>query len=293
MSDDPIRDYLAEFAKQLGRVSPGRRRRTLAEVEDHLREAARSLEAGGIEPLAAEREAVAAFGSPRQVAQFRMRHRRVTRGLIAIGAVVVVIAASAAGFGWIASPSAHHVAATRTTPKSTAISDPTGGVGAAALVRSIESGLSSRGIVRVRFGPPPDVYRRQTSKLWMYVRLTHLDTAGSVKPEWEAGLLAAAYYTQAPSHSLPVEGGMYVYRGQETIAALRSGQGDANGGPIGPNNVVPVGATTPVPFDPHRRCDRPSPQPQTLGSKRWTHDEVNQVRTHRRVPRARRDYRDL
>jgi hypothetical protein len=250
MTDDPIREYLAELGKELGRFAR-HRRRTLAEVEDHLREAARSLEAGGIEPLAAQRVAVAAFGSPRQVAQFRVRHRTLTRGmLMAIGAGVVVIAASAAGFGWIGNPSAHHVSATRMTPKSTAISDPTGGVGAVALVRSIESGLSTGGIVRVRFGPPPGVYLRQTSKPWMYVRLTQVDAAGGVKPEWEAGLLAAAYYTQAPSHGLPVEGGMYVYRGQGTLAALRSGQGDANGGPIGVDNVVPVGATTPVRFDP-------------------------------------------
>jgi hypothetical protein len=101
MSDDPIRDYLGELGKELGRFAPGRRR-TLAEVEDHLRETALSLEAGGAEPPAAQRKAIAAFGSPRQVTQFTGRRRQPAgRKRIVIGAGLAVIAAGTAGVFWI------------------------------------------------------------------------------------------------------------------------------------------------------------------------------------------------
>jgi hypothetical protein len=66
MSDDPIVGYLADFAKELGRLGP-RRRRLLAEVEDHLREAAARLEHDGASSDEAARLAVAQFGTPRVV----------------------------------------------------------------------------------------------------------------------------------------------------------------------------------------------------------------------------------
>ncbi|MGH3427483.1 MAG: permease prefix domain 1-containing protein [Mycobacteriales bacterium] len=67
MTGDPIREYLAEFAQEMGPVAPYRGR-VLAEVEDHLREAAARIEAAGASPHDAAVRAVKQFGSPRSVA---------------------------------------------------------------------------------------------------------------------------------------------------------------------------------------------------------------------------------
>jgi hypothetical protein len=61
-----IERYLEELRRLLGR-GPGRAR-LLAEVEDHLREAARRLERGGAVRPEAERAAVASFGPPAELA---------------------------------------------------------------------------------------------------------------------------------------------------------------------------------------------------------------------------------
>jgi hypothetical protein len=78
MSDDPIREYLAVLGKELGRFAR-HRRRTLAEVEDHLREAAARIEHNGVSRDEAARQAVEQFGSPRVVGD-RLTGPRVRRG---------------------------------------------------------------------------------------------------------------------------------------------------------------------------------------------------------------------
>ncbi|MBA4182083.1 MAG: hypothetical protein C0506_15970 [Anaerolinea sp.] len=63
----PIDAYLDQLLAAL-RCEPGRIRRILAETEDHLREAARVRLEAGADQSSAEREAVAAFGTPAVVA---------------------------------------------------------------------------------------------------------------------------------------------------------------------------------------------------------------------------------
>ncbi len=63
-----ITDYLLELIGSLD-VSSARRRRILAEVEDHLQSTAAELHAGGHDVDAAEREAVRRFGSAQALAQ--------------------------------------------------------------------------------------------------------------------------------------------------------------------------------------------------------------------------------
>ena len=68
---DPIDTYLDELFARL-RGSPTEVRRILSETEQHLREAAAETEARGVDPIAAQREAVERFGRPRDVAgEFR------------------------------------------------------------------------------------------------------------------------------------------------------------------------------------------------------------------------------
>ncbi len=59
----PIAAYLDVFAGRLA-VAPGRRRRILREVEDHLRDAATVHIDAGVGTAAAEQQAIAAFGPP-------------------------------------------------------------------------------------------------------------------------------------------------------------------------------------------------------------------------------------
>jgi hypothetical protein len=59
--DEPIEDYLDELYVRL-HGDPRRARRVLDEAADHLRESAARLVDTGLAPLAAEREAVRAFG---------------------------------------------------------------------------------------------------------------------------------------------------------------------------------------------------------------------------------------
>ena len=63
-----IAEYLSVFARVL-RVGPLQRRRILDEVEDHLREAARSEQAAGAPAIEAERRAIERFGSPARIAE--------------------------------------------------------------------------------------------------------------------------------------------------------------------------------------------------------------------------------
>jgi hypothetical protein len=62
MSDEPIEDYLDALWPALP-GEPREARRTLAEVESHLHEAAEAHEATGLDRLTAERRAVADFGT--------------------------------------------------------------------------------------------------------------------------------------------------------------------------------------------------------------------------------------
>ena len=59
----PIAAYLDVFAGRLA-VAPGRRRRILREVEDHLRDAATVHVDAGVSTAEAEQQAIAAFGPP-------------------------------------------------------------------------------------------------------------------------------------------------------------------------------------------------------------------------------------
>src|SRR5262249_46999266 len=70
-----VERYLDElFDRLAGSGAPGRR--TLAEAEDHLREAVSAAMAQGLPPGEAERQAVARFGSASLVAsQVRQSHR--------------------------------------------------------------------------------------------------------------------------------------------------------------------------------------------------------------------------
>ena len=219
MSDDPIRDYLDGLRRELGRLGSLRRRRVLAEAEDHLREAAAELEAKGVEPGAAARSAVDAFGGPADLAGATEAPR------IRLGVVLAITLAALAGlFGFRHS----HPAPTRAGQRAATRTS------AAALIRSIETGLSAHGILIVRFGHPPDLRGLPKRGPWMYVRLTSTRGASSVKPEWEAHMLAAAYAVSAPRHGLPAETGMYVYGPGQSTA-------DGHGGPI---HTLAIGVTT-------------------------------------------------
>ena len=68
MANGAIERYLLEFNDALV-AGAERRERILAEVEDHLRDAARSLQAAGMPPPEAEVEAVARFGEPAAAAE--------------------------------------------------------------------------------------------------------------------------------------------------------------------------------------------------------------------------------
>ena len=73
--EEPIEDYLDELLSCL-RLPPRATRRLLAETEDHLREAASLAERTGRNPLDAERDAVARFGSAARVATEASHARR-------------------------------------------------------------------------------------------------------------------------------------------------------------------------------------------------------------------------
>jgi hypothetical protein len=87
-----IERYLAELRRLLG-GGPGPIR-LLAEVEDHLREAARRLEREGASPAEAEEAAVAAFGPPDELAAQFADERAAT----AVGWSSRVLVAALAGF---------------------------------------------------------------------------------------------------------------------------------------------------------------------------------------------------
>lgn len=67
MSATPVASLMAELADELPADLPGRAR-ILAEVEDHLAQSVERLMAGGLTRAVAEREALARFGEPRQMA---------------------------------------------------------------------------------------------------------------------------------------------------------------------------------------------------------------------------------
>lgn len=86
---EPIVDYLSALERSL-RCPAGAKAKVLAEVEDHLREAAEHLEATGLSLAAAERRAVAAFGQPDALAA------DLRRGVPAKAPFAAVLAAVAA-----------------------------------------------------------------------------------------------------------------------------------------------------------------------------------------------------
>lgn len=90
---EPILDYLADLDRTLRRVGRGRPD-ILAEVEDHLREAAELGHASGMSVEAAQRQAVAAFGEPAMLAARLTTAPTATRALItaitAVGVLSVV-----------------------------------------------------------------------------------------------------------------------------------------------------------------------------------------------------------
>src|SRR3569833_982671 len=65
-ASNAIEAYLAALGATLD-VSPGERERILAEVRDHLEEAAGQHALAGVQPLEAEQLAVASFGSADEI----------------------------------------------------------------------------------------------------------------------------------------------------------------------------------------------------------------------------------
>src|SRR5262245_35506428 len=66
---DLVEEYLDGLLEQLRGGSGRDRRRTLAEIEDHLREAAAEAVAAGAGEEEAQRDAIARLGSPRDLAR--------------------------------------------------------------------------------------------------------------------------------------------------------------------------------------------------------------------------------
>jgi hypothetical protein len=108
--NEPIEQYLDELYTQL-RTDPRSARRMLDEAADHLYGAAESLEASGMDRVAAEREAVRRFGSSAVVAKADRRFGRLVLdtgfavtvlgaiGLVAVGVSGLLAGAMAALFG--------------------------------------------------------------------------------------------------------------------------------------------------------------------------------------------------
>jgi hypothetical protein len=94
-----ITDYLIELLEEL-RLPPRRRRRILAEVEDHLSCAAAELHAAGLSTDEAEQEAVRRFGSPSEIARSFVdleAARSGSRAVRAAGALALLFAVIAVG----------------------------------------------------------------------------------------------------------------------------------------------------------------------------------------------------
>src|SRR5581483_2446262 len=96
------------------------------------------------------------------------------------------------------------------------------------LVQSIEAGMSDLGIVNVTFAPPPQSYAKQDPGSWMYVQVSHVDGADGVRPSWQADMLAASYYTKAPSVGLPPESGYSVFTTPSCVSDIDSNSCDAS-----------------------------------------------------------------
>jgi hypothetical protein len=103
----PIADYLEELAGLLRRGT--RRRRILAEVRGHLLDAAARREPGE-EAEAAQRRAVARFGSPPEVARafnaVRRRRRAIARRFAAVALACVATASVGTATIWALQPGA-------------------------------------------------------------------------------------------------------------------------------------------------------------------------------------------
>jgi hypothetical protein len=97
-----ITDYLVELVDELN-VPLKRRRRIVAEVEDHLQCAAAELHASGLDIDAAEREAVRRFGSARELARAfhedaaAVAGRSAGRAAVVLTALLVLIEADPPG----------------------------------------------------------------------------------------------------------------------------------------------------------------------------------------------------
>lgn len=107
----PIATYLDELAGMLRR---GRRRRIVAEVRAHLLDAAAARAASGEDADAAQRLAVARFGSPAEVARafnaLRPRRRPLLRRLAAVGLTMAATASLGTATVWALQPGASSAA---------------------------------------------------------------------------------------------------------------------------------------------------------------------------------------
>jgi hypothetical protein len=96
MSTDPIDEYVRQLRRRRWSRRDGDR--LVAEVEDHLRAAARTLEAEqGMEPQAAMREAVARFGNPHYL---RLRFLDPTLVVLALALATAIITLVAGVITW-------------------------------------------------------------------------------------------------------------------------------------------------------------------------------------------------
>jgi hypothetical protein len=87
LDQGPIADCLRTLAGEL-QEERGHAARVLDEVRDHLEESAGAFEAEGLDPAAAERQAVEQFGEPHAMAALlrrRSQFESFTRGLVTLG----------------------------------------------------------------------------------------------------------------------------------------------------------------------------------------------------------------
>jgi hypothetical protein len=105
----PLTDYLDQLEPLLRR---GGRRRILAEVRAHLLDAAAAAGTAGEDPIAAQRRAIARFGSPAEVARAFNALRRRPRAFVRRASAVLLATASTASVGtatvWALEPGGAH-----------------------------------------------------------------------------------------------------------------------------------------------------------------------------------------
>lgn len=122
-TDDPVAAYVGEFEAQLQIRGP-RRRRILNEVRTHLSEALIDVELGRSRDSAA-REAIARFGSAREIAAnfnaTRRERRPLARRLVTLWAAWIVAMAMGSVTVWAAVQGQQSSDAARARPKPTRV----------------------------------------------------------------------------------------------------------------------------------------------------------------------------